>query len=78
MLAWGGKTKTAKVGTIAARLVSCIEAIHERKHVFVDIKPENFMLAAAAGDGSEGQDDIRPEKIAKRIRILDPNSWLNS
>ena len=60
-----GRNKTIPFGPIAAHLVSCVEAIHERKNVVVDIKPDNFMLAV--GDDRKRSAD----QIAKRIRILD-------
>jgi serine/threonine protein kinase len=63
-----GRKKTAKTiafGPIAARLLACVEAIHERKHVVVDIKIENFMLAF----GDERK--LSADQIASRIRILD-------
>jgi serine/threonine protein kinase/pSer/pThr/pTyr-binding forkhead associated (FHA) protein len=54
------KSKVA-VGPIAVQLLNCVQAIHERKHLVVDIKPENFMLAAAG----------KSKNLESRIRILD-------
>lgn len=53
------KSKVA-VGPIAVQLLDCVQAIHERKHLVVDIKPENFMLAAG-----------KSKNLESRIRILD-------
>lgn len=49
-------------GPIAVQLLTCVQAIHERKHVVVDIKPENFMIARA---------NNTKESLASRVRILD-------
>lgn len=38
------KELSIPIGPIASRLLSLMEAIHETKHVFVDVKPDNFML----------------------------------
>lgn len=54
------KSKVA-VGPIAVQLLNCVQAIHKRKHLVVDIKPENFMLAAAG----------KSKNLESRIRILD-------
>jgi serine/threonine protein kinase len=54
------KAKVA-VGPIAVQLLNCVRAIHKRKHLVVDIKPENFMLAAAG----------KSKNLESRIRILD-------
>jgi serine/threonine protein kinase len=53
-------------GPIALQLLGCVQAIHDRRHVVVDIKRENFMLAGGAGKGSNLE-----TKLASRIRILD-------
>ena len=61
-----GETSSVSFGPVAQQLLRCVQAIHERKHVVVDIKQDNFMLSAGTGKGSN------PEaKLASRIRILD-------
>jgi pSer/pThr/pTyr-binding forkhead associated (FHA) protein len=58
--------KTISFGPIAVQLLVCVQAIQERKHVVVDVKPDNFMLADGSGKGS-----TVAQKLASRIRILD-------
>jgi serine/threonine protein kinase len=57
---------TINFGPIAAQLLACVQAIQERKHVVVDIKPDNFMVAPGKGKGSS-----EVHKLASRIRLLD-------
>ena len=57
---------TIDFGPIAVQLLKCVQAIQERKHVVVDVKPDNFMLAPGAGKGSGAV-----AKLSSRIRILD-------
>lgn len=59
-------SKSVSFGHIAVQLLACVQAIQERKHVVVDIKPENFMLTYGTGKGSTAS-----QKLASRIRILD-------
>ena len=48
------------MGPVAAQLLACIQAIHDLKHIVIDVKPENFMLAPS-----------RSKDVASRIRLLD-------
>ena len=54
----GKKTRGGKIpfGNVAARLLDCLEALHETGFIFVDVKPENFMLSK---DGKTLADKIR-------------------
>lgn len=61
-----GSGSTINFGPIAIQLLACVQAIQERKHVVIDIKPDNFMLAPGKGKGST---DV--QKLASRIRLLD-------
>ena len=61
------KAGTINFGPIAIQLLACVRAIQERKHVVVDIKPENFMLATGKG----GVGTNATQKLASRIRLLD-------
>jgi hypothetical protein len=58
--------KTVNFGPIAAQLLACVQAIQERKHVVVDIKSDNFMIAYGKGKGTTAA-----QQLASRIRILD-------
>lgn len=53
-------------GPIAVQLLKCIQGIHERRHVVVDVKEDNFMLSCDNGKGSTIE-----AKLASRIRLLD-------
>ena len=37
-----------EIGPIAVRLIGLMEAVHATHHVFVDVKPENFMLTSTS------------------------------
>lgn len=52
----GGKVA---FGPIAVALLDCVQAIHLGRHLFVDVKPENFMLAP------------KGKNLADRIRMID-------
>ena len=54
--------KSVQFGPIACQLLTCVEEMHKRKHVVVDLKPENFMLAASAKKNA---------KLESKIRLLD-------
>lgn len=52
------RTRYGKIpfGNIAVRLLDCLQALHETGFLFVDVKPENFMLSK---DGKTLADKIR-------------------
>ena len=68
------------IGPIAERLLTCVELMHARKHLVMDIKAENFMLAS-----NNSQSKAKPTKkraaksstvavaeaLASRLRLLD-------
>lgn len=57
----GKRTRGNKIpfGNVGARLLDCIEALHETGFLFVDVKPENFMLSR------------NDKTLADSIRMLD-------
>jgi serine/threonine protein kinase len=59
--------KTITVGPIAARLISIVEAIHEKGYLLVDVKPDNFMF----GYGSKKDTASNCAELASRLRLLD-------
>ena len=69
------------IGPIATRLIRLMEAIHETQHVFIDVKPENFMLAiATATEESQSKPTKKTSTkkktlpayaLAERIRMID-------
>jgi len=64
-------------GPIAERFVRLMEALHDAQLVFVDVKPENFMLAPSCSTG--GQSSQKKGKnmgsnvkaVADRLRMID-------
>lgn len=59
-------SKEISFGPVAVRLLTCVQAIHDRGNIIRDVKTENFMLARGNGQGSSPE-----QKIASRIRLLD-------
>lgn len=72
------------IGPIAEQLLTCVEYLHQRRHLLIDVKPENFMLAFYAGvkhdNKPKGKTKKRPatsksssvaEDLASKIRLLD-------
>ena len=72
------------IGPIAEQLLTCVELLHQRRHLVIDVKPENFMLAFHAGvkhdNKPKGKSKKRPaasksssvaEELASKIRLLD-------
>eukprot|EP00934_Nitzschia_sp_Nitz4_P003652 Nitzschia sp. Nitz4//scaffold75_size92586//87654//89943//NITZ4_004872-RA/size92586-augustus-gene-0.84-mRNA-1//1//CDS//3329557756//3642//frame0 len=62
--------KFIDLGPICVQLLRCIEAIHTRRHVFVDVKPENFMLTFP-GTKAPKKGTTVAQNLAARVRILD-------
>jgi len=73
------------LGPIAHQLFTCVRSFHEEKHVLVDIKPENFMLAYSdhnrsnqkqAASTTKKRGGASPSlatanKLALKVRVLD-------
>uniref|UniRef100_A0A7S4KB49 Casein kinase I n=1 Tax=Odontella aurita TaxID=265563 RepID=A0A7S4KB49_9STRA len=60
------KVKSIPFGEVASTLVSLVQAIHNQNLIFVDIKPENFMLAQPASKRSQTCSDA-----CRRLRMID-------
>uniref|UniRef100_A0A7S4NIP7 Casein kinase I n=1 Tax=Odontella aurita TaxID=265563 RepID=A0A7S4NIP7_9STRA len=60
------KVKSIPFGEVASTLVSLVEAIHNQNLIFVDIKPDNFMLAQPASKRSHTCSDA-----CRRLRMID-------
>ncbi len=57
-------TSTAvEIGSVAVRLIQLMEGVHSTHHVFVDVKPDNFMISSSTARTST--------KIADQIRMID-------
>jgi hypothetical protein len=62
-------SQTIDFGPVAVQLLKCVQAIQDRKHLVIDIKPENFMFSSS-GSTARGAGSAAT-KLASRIRILD-------
>ena len=61
-------TDKIQLGDIAKKMVECIQKLHENRYVYVDVKPENFMLAKSTKSNVEI--DTVPD-LVDRIRLID-------
>lgn len=62
------------IGPIAERLLTCIEVLHMEKHLVIDVKPENFMLAYSDCNRKvsfAAKNASVAEGLARKIRLLD-------
>lgn len=59
------------VGIIASRLIDLIEKIHDTQRLFVDVKPENFMIAKSKKISTSSSSSTMIQHIANRIRMID-------
>jgi len=57
-------------GKISSRLITLLEAMHTLDRVFIDVKPENFMLASSTSRKSKGGNTI-DQKLDDRVRMID-------
>lgn len=60
---------TIPLGNIASRLITLIENIHDLNIVFVDVKPENFMVATSPTTGSSSSKN--EDRVEDCIRMID-------
>eukprot|EP00584_Thalassiosira_punctigera_P024702 CAMPEP_0172553278 /NCGR_PEP_ID=MMETSP1067-20121228/49803_1 /TAXON_ID=265564 ORGANISM="Thalassiosira punctigera, Strain Tpunct2005C2" /NCGR_SAMPLE_ID=MMETSP1067 /ASSEMBLY_ACC=CAM_ASM_000444 /LENGTH=606 /DNA_ID=CAMNT_0013341437 /DNA_START=73 /DNA_END=1893 /DNA_ORIENTATION=- len=64
------KTKgVAKIpmGDVAIAMLNCIQSMHEKGNLFVDVKPENFML----GSSSSSKKSKKTSDVSERVRLID-------
>lgn len=74
-------SKAAKVtkiplGDVAIAMLNCIQAMHDKGNLFVDVKPENFMLsssnsAAASSKKSMKSSSSNNGDVSQRVRLID-------
>lgn len=60
--------KKIPMGDVAIAMLNCIQAMHDNGNLFVDVKPENFMLSStsAAAASKRSKSDV-----SQRIRLID-------
>ncbi len=51
----GGGAAKIPFGDVPVAMFDCIRAMHDNGNLFIDVKPENFMLSAAKSDSSNGE-----------------------
>ena len=61
-LAEKSKKSCIQLGEVAVALISLLEAVHNMKRLFVDVKPDNFMVC---------KPDRKSSSIAQRLRMID-------
>ncbi|CAB9497595.1 kinase I isoform alpha [Seminavis robusta] len=60
------------IGPIGEQLLTCVQVFHDKKHVLVDIKPENFMLAYNDHNQKKTKKkESVAEGLAGKLRVLD-------
>jgi serine/threonine protein kinase len=60
-----------EIGPIAVRLIELIEAIHQLKHIVVDVKPDNIMFAPDATKTTRKTLEKDIGALAQRLRLVD-------
>ena len=63
-------TSKLRFGIIAARLLEIVQSIHAHKHLVIDMKSENFMLASVDSKSKKQTKGVA-EQLASRLRLLD-------
>jgi serine/threonine protein kinase len=56
-------------GEVPVAMLDCIRAMHENGNLFIDVKPENFMLGSASADSSAKR--CKKESVGQRVRLID-------
>lgn len=60
------------LGNVAIAMLDCIRAMHEKGFVFVDVKPENFMLSRSSSTKSgKSAGKSSASDLSQRIRLID-------
>ncbi|KAL7530957.1 hypothetical protein ACHAXR_003768 [Thalassiosira sp. AJA248-18] len=65
-----GKGKKIPMGDVAVAMLDCIQAMHENGNLFIDVKPENFMLSSTAAASSKRSKKTSND-VSQRVRLID-------
>lgn len=57
-------------GNVAVAMFDCLRAMHDNGNLFIDVKPENFMLASSGGSGTTKKKEVS-STVSSRIRLID-------
>lgn len=55
------------MGHVAIAMLNCIQAMHENGNLFIDVKPENFMLSKTSATASKRN----TSDVSLRVRLID-------
>jgi len=58
------------MGDVACALLNCIRAMHENGNLFIDVKPENFMLSGTSAASSKRSKKTLTD-VSQRVRLID-------
>jgi serine/threonine protein kinase len=69
----GGGAAKIPFGDVPVAMFDCIRAMHDNGNLFIDVKPENFMLSAAESDSSNGKKrgGKQQDSLGRRVRLID-------
>ena len=56
-------------GPVCTQLIRIVEAIHQSKHILLDVKPDNLMVTPPIAAQSKAK--ISTADLAKSIRLVD-------
>mmetsp|Transcript_22106 Transcript_22106/g.46807 ORF Transcript_22106/g.46807 Transcript_22106/m.46807 type:complete len:613 (+) Transcript_22106:184-2022(+) len=62
-----GERINIPLGNVATTMLKCISSLHEKGIIYVDVKPENFMLSKNASKSGTKNNDT----LSRRIRLID-------
>mmetsp|Transcript_38120 Transcript_38120/g.65123 ORF Transcript_38120/g.65123 Transcript_38120/m.65123 type:complete len:496 (+) Transcript_38120:2-1489(+) len=68
------KTKGATkipMSDVAIAMLHCLQSIHDGGNIFVDVKPENFMLASALSSKTNKKGSPSKNSLGQRVRLID-------
>ena len=64
--------KKIPLGDVAIAMLNCIQAMHENGNLFVDVKPENFMLSSSTSAAASSSSSKRSKAdVSQRVRLID-------
>jgi casein kinase I family protein HRR25 len=75
----GGGAAKIPLGNIAVAMFDCLRAMHDNGNLFIDVKPENFMLASSSSSSTSLSTSNNKKKevsssssvVSSRIRLID-------
>jgi len=62
--------KNICLGAVANRMLACLEQLHQRQYVYIDVKMENFMLSLDTKTTTTTK-STSTDSLAKAVRLID-------